>query len=101
MLLAAVSRLGFADMGSPLSTKWLHQTMQLHVLVWHGCTERWLDGTWRKATLAFNLSLHDKLGALVAEVSPGPIDLAATAGDFAKAATQELGGWVPTGAGPG
>lgn len=101
VLLAAVSRLGFADVRNPLSTKRLHQTMQTHMFVWHGCTERWLDGAWRRATPAFNLSLHDKFGAVVAEVFPGLIDPAATAGDFAKAATQELGGWGATGAGPG
>jgi transglutaminase-like putative cysteine protease len=95
------ARLGFADVRNPLSPEGMHQTMQTHVFVWHGCTERWLDGAWRKATPTFNLSLHDKFGAVVAEVCPGLIDPAATTGDFAKAATQALGGWGATGAGPG
>jgi len=38
------ARLGFADVRNHLSTERLRQTMQTDVFVWHGCTERWLDG---------------------------------------------------------
>ena len=74
VLLAAVARaagiparLGFADVRNHLSTERLRQTMQTDVFVWHGYTELWLDGTWRKATPAFNLSLCEKFGLLPLE----------------------------------
>jgi hypothetical protein len=41
--------------------------MQTDVFVWHGYTELWLDGAWRKATPAFNLSLCEKFGLLPLE----------------------------------
>lgn len=71
VLLAAVARaagiparLGFADVRNHLSTERLRQTMQTDVFVWHGYTALWLDGAWRKATPAFNLSLCEKFGLL-------------------------------------
>ena len=74
MLLAAVARaagiparLGFADVKNHLSTEKLRQTMQTDVFVWHGYTELWLDGAWRKATPAFNIELCDKFGLLPLE----------------------------------
>jgi hypothetical protein len=36
--------------------------MQTDVFYWHGFTEIWLDGAWRKATPAFNLSLCERFG---------------------------------------
>ena len=70
-LLAAVARaagiparLGFADVRNHLSTERMRQTMQTDLFIWHGYAELWLDGAWRKATPAFNLSLCEKFGLL-------------------------------------
>ena len=74
VLLAAVARavgiparLGFADVKNHLSTEKLTRTMGSDLFVWHGYTELWLDGAWRKATPAFNLSLCEKFGLLPLE----------------------------------
>lgn len=71
VLLAAVcraagipARLGFADVRNHLSTERMRQTMKTDVFAWHGYTDLWLDGAWRKATPAFNLSLCEKFGLL-------------------------------------
>lgn len=73
-LLAAVARavgiparLGFADVRNHLSTEKLRRTMKTDVFVWHGYTELWIEGAWRKATPAFNLSLCEKFGLLPLE----------------------------------
>lgn len=58
------ARLGFADVRNHLSTKRLRQTMKTDVFAWHGYTELWLDGAWRKATPAFNIELCEKFGLL-------------------------------------
>jgi transglutaminase-like putative cysteine protease len=58
------SRLGFADVRNHLSTERMRQSMQSDVFVWHGYSEIWLNGVWRKATPAFNLSLCEKFGFL-------------------------------------
>ena len=58
------ARLGFADVQNHLSTEKLRRTMGSDVFVWHGYTQLWLDGAWRKATPAFNLSLCEKFGLL-------------------------------------
>jgi transglutaminase-like putative cysteine protease len=56
------ARLGFADVRNHLSTERMRQTMQTDLFIWHGYAELWLDGAWRKATPAFNLSLCEKFG---------------------------------------
>ncbi len=68
-LLAAVARaagiparLGFADVRNHLSTERMRETMKTDLFIWHGYTELWIDGAWRKATPAFNLSLCEKFG---------------------------------------
>jgi transglutaminase-like putative cysteine protease len=61
------ARLGFADVRNHLSTERLRQTMKTDVFAWHGYTDIWLDGAWRKATPAFNLSLCEKFGLLPLE----------------------------------
>jgi transglutaminase-like putative cysteine protease len=73
-LLAAVcraagvpARVGFADVRNHLSTERMRQAMNTDVFVWHGYTELWLDGAWRKATPAFNLGLCDRFGLLPLE----------------------------------
>jgi transglutaminase-like putative cysteine protease len=69
VLLAAVcraagipARLGFADVCNHLSTARMRQSMETPVFYWHGYTDIWIDGAWRKATPAFNLSLCEKFG---------------------------------------
>ena len=68
-LLAAVARaagiparLGFADVRNHLSTERMRETMQTDQFIWHGYTDLWLDGAWRKATPAFNVELCDRFG---------------------------------------
>ena len=56
------ARLGFADVRNHLSTERMRETMKTDLFVWHGYTELWLEGAWRKATPAFNLSLCQKFG---------------------------------------
>lgn len=70
-LLAAVyraaglpARLGFADVRNHLSTERMRQSMQTDLFYWHGYTEVWIQGAWRKATPAFNLSLCEKFKLL-------------------------------------
>lgn len=58
------ARVGYADVRNHLSTAKLRETMKTDVFVWHGYTELWIDGAWRKATPAFNLSLCEKFGLL-------------------------------------
>ncbi|MDO8903113.1 transglutaminase family protein [Hydrogenophaga sp.] len=58
------ARLGFADVKNHLSTERLRKTMGTDVFIWHGYTELWIDGAWRKATPAFNIGLCDKFGLL-------------------------------------
>jgi transglutaminase-like putative cysteine protease len=58
------ARLGFADVRNHLSTERMRRTMQTDVFHWHGFTELWLDGAWRKATPAFNIELCERFGLL-------------------------------------
>jgi transglutaminase-like putative cysteine protease len=58
------ARLGYADVRNHLSTERMRRAMQTDVFYWHGYTEIWLDGAWRKATPAFNLELCEKFGLL-------------------------------------
>lgn len=73
-LLAAVcraagipARVGFADVRNHLSTERMRQLMGTDVFFWHGFTEIFLDGAWRKATPAFNASLCERFGLLPLE----------------------------------
>lgn len=61
------ARLGFADVRNHLSTERMRRTMQTDTFYWHGYTELWLDGAWRKATPAFNIELCDRFGLLPLE----------------------------------
>lgn len=61
------ARLGFADVRNHLSTERMRQTMKTDVFVWHGYSEIWLNGAWRKATPAFNIALCEKFGFLPLE----------------------------------
>ena len=73
-LLAAVARVAgiparvaYADVRNHLSTERMRQTMQTDLFIWHGYTDLWIDGAWRKATPAFNLSLCERFGLLPLE----------------------------------
>lgn len=61
------ARLGFADVRNHLSTARMRETMKTDLFYWHGYTDIWLDGAWRKATPAFNLSLCERFGLLPLE----------------------------------
>ncbi len=68
VLLAAVarvvgipSRLSFYNVRNHIATGRLESLLQTNLLVFHGCTELLLEGTWVKATPAFNASLCTKL----------------------------------------
>ena len=56
------ARLGFADVRNHLSTERMRQTMTTDVFIWHGYTEVFLEGAWRKATPAFNIELCQRFG---------------------------------------
>ena len=73
-LLAAVcraagipARLGYADVRNHLSTERMRETMRSDVYIWHGYTDIWIDGAWRKATPAFNVELCNRFGLLPLE----------------------------------
>jgi transglutaminase-like putative cysteine protease len=51
------ARVGFADVKNHLTTPELTAKMGTDLFVYHGYTELCLDGTWVKATPAFNLGL--------------------------------------------
>jgi transglutaminase-like putative cysteine protease len=61
------ARLGFADVRNHLSTQRMRETMATDVFLWHGYTELWHEGRWRKATPAFNIELCDRFGLLPLE----------------------------------
>ncbi len=56
------ARLGYADVRNHLSTERMRALMRTDLFIWHGYTELWLDGAWRKATPAFNLGLCQRFG---------------------------------------
>jgi transglutaminase-like putative cysteine protease len=56
------ARLGFADVRNHLSTERMRALMKTDLFIWHGYAELWIDGAWRKATPAFNLSLCERFG---------------------------------------
>jgi transglutaminase-like putative cysteine protease len=58
------ARLGYADVRNHLSTERMRRTMGTDLFVWHGYTDIWIDGAWRKATPAFNQSLCERFGLL-------------------------------------
>ena len=45
----------------------MRELMKTDEFVWHGYSEIWLDGAWRKATPAFNIELCRKFGLLPLE----------------------------------
>jgi transglutaminase-like putative cysteine protease len=61
------ARLGFADVRNHLSTANLRASMGTDVFYWHGYTSVHLEGSWVKATPAFNIELCEKFGFLPLE----------------------------------
>ncbi len=61
------ARVGYADVRNHLSTERIRRMMQTDIFIWHGYTEIWIDGAWRKATPAFNLELCERFGLLPLE----------------------------------
>ena len=59
------ARLGFADVRNHLQSEKLHERMGTDVFVYHGYSEIWLDGAWRKASSAFNRELCERFGTKV------------------------------------
>jgi transglutaminase-like putative cysteine protease len=51
------SRIGFADVRNHLATRQLLEYLGSDLFVYHGFTEFYLNGRWRKATPAFNIQL--------------------------------------------
>ncbi|QOZ28993.1 transglutaminase family protein [Bradyrhizobium sp. CCBAU 51753] len=56
------ARVGFADVRNHLTTEKLRASMSTDLFTWHGFTEVFVDGAWRKATPTFNDTLCAKLG---------------------------------------
>lgn len=56
------ARIGFADVKNHLASERLLELMETNIFYYHGYTELWLDGAWRKATPAFNIELCEKFG---------------------------------------
>ncbi|MCC0003080.1 MAG: transglutaminase family protein [Methylobacteriaceae bacterium] len=56
------ARVGFADVKNHLTTEKLRESMGTDVFTWHGFTEVYVDGEWRKATPTFNDTLCAKVG---------------------------------------
>ncbi len=56
------ARLGFSDVRNHLQSPRLAELMETDVFVFHGYTELYLEGAWRKATPAFNASLCVRFG---------------------------------------
>lgn len=61
------ARVGYADVRNHLATERLRRNMGTDLFVWHGYTDIWLDGGWRKATPAFNIELCERFGLLPLE----------------------------------
>jgi transglutaminase-like putative cysteine protease len=61
------ARLGFADVRNHLSTARMRELMQTDLFCWHGYTSIFLDGSWVKATPAFNIELCQKFNLLPLE----------------------------------
>lgn len=56
------ARAGFADVRNHLTTEKLRQSMGVDIFKWHGFTEVYVDGAWRKATPTFDAGLCAKVG---------------------------------------
>ncbi|KON81748.1 transglutaminase family protein [Azoarcus sp. PA01] len=61
------ARPGYADVRNHLSTERMRETFGADLYRWHGYTEILIDGSWYKATPAFNLALCERFGLLPLE----------------------------------
>ncbi len=61
------SRLAFFNVKNHIATERLEQFLKTNELVFHGCTELYLEGRWVKATPAFNAALCQKLNVATLE----------------------------------
>ena len=61
------ARPGFADVKNHLSTEKLTRLMGTDIFAWHGYVSLLLDGTWVKATPAFNIEMCRRFGVLPLE----------------------------------
>ena len=61
------ARVGYADVRNHLSTERMRQTLKTDLFAWHGYTDIWIEGAWRKATPAFNVELCNRFGLLPLE----------------------------------
>jgi len=56
------ARIGFSDVRNHLQSPQLAELMETDLFVFHGYTEMYLGGAWRKATPAFNATLCERFG---------------------------------------
>jgi len=61
------ARLGFADVRNHLQSAKLRERMGTDLFAYHGYSELWIDGAWRKASSAFNKELCARFGTKVLE----------------------------------
>ena len=61
------ARLGFADVRNHLTSAKLSATMGTDLFLWHGYSELFVDGHWRKVSSAFNRELCERFGTKVLE----------------------------------
>lgn len=54
------ARLGFADVRNHLTTQRMRDQMKTDLFFWHGYTSIFLEGSWIKATPAFNIELCER-----------------------------------------
>jgi transglutaminase-like putative cysteine protease len=54
------ARMGFADVRNHLTTQRMRELMKTDIFFWHGYTSIYLNGTWVKATPAFNIGLCER-----------------------------------------
>jgi len=62
------ARLGFADVRNHLQSEKLRERMGTDLFLYHGFSEIWLDGQWRKVSSAFNKELCERFGTKVLEL---------------------------------
>jgi transglutaminase-like putative cysteine protease len=56
------ARVGYADVRNHMTSPRLYERIKTDVFVWHSYADLHLDGTWVKATPAFNLALCERVG---------------------------------------
>jgi transglutaminase-like putative cysteine protease len=61
------ARLGFADVRNHLQSEKLREKMGTDLFIYHGYSELYLDGEWRKVSSAFNKELCTRFGTKVLE----------------------------------